>query len=155
MLARERLERYSKRTIIIVSILIILFLLTFGYATFFYYKNCDSEACFFNYLKDCNRASFSRTTDLSFEYLINGYSGGKCVVSVNLISDSEEFKLGEFYKSSSMVCKLPFGQYGYPEADLSKCTGLLKEGFQEVFVNRLKTEVVNNVGELNLRIENL
>lgn len=149
---KEKVLNFKNLFNILLLVLLFFVLLGVLYSSFFYYKACETETCFLNYLKDCNRATYYKEGDFSFKYKINGYFGAKCVVDVSLDSINEEIPLRKVYLNSDMGCFMPFSSYYYPDGDLSRCSGLLKEGLQEVLIQRLKTEVVNNLEDINLDI---
>jgi len=42
-----------------------------------------------------------------------------------------------------------------PESNIGKCTGLLKEGLQDLVIKKLHTYLVQNLGKLNLELVDL
>ncbi len=146
-------KKFSLRTVdILAAIILLIYLLISVYSSYFYYKSCNDESCFSTYLGNCDRANYIKESNLSLRYNILGYSMGACSVKVSLISNDISYNLGDSYKNSVMFCRLPLGIKDYPESNLGKCTGLLKEGIQEVLINRLKIEIIRNIDELNLNV---
>ncbi len=143
---KEKRNKFFKVLAVIILLLVLLSL----YSSLFYYKHCQDESCFLTYLSNCDRATYSKTGDFSLEYKITGYAFRQCNVDVALAAEQPDLK--DIYQNSKMVCKVKLGSVNYPESSLSQCTGILKEGFQEVIIDRLKVEVVRNIGDINLDI---
>jgi predicted nuclease of restriction endonuclease-like RecB superfamily len=51
-----------------------------------------------------------------------------------------------------MRCSLPEGVIMIPESDIGNCKGELKEGLQELIIEKLYTYIVQNLGRLNLEV---
>lgn len=139
-------------SLIIASILFSIVVLLLIYSSFIYFAPCKDEACFFAHLKNCDRASYSKTSDYSVFYNIEGYNFNRCQVRVSIKDAQNNIGLEDIYKDTSMTCGLKFGLASYPEYNLESCTGMLKEGLQEVLINRLKVEIARNIGEIKLDI---
>lgn len=114
----------------------------------YYYRTCENQTCFDDYLKECKKAKFYSSGKMVFEYKILG-EDSDCKVNVKLLegdlTNQESLKL----EKREMVCSLPFGVVMVPEADLGRCTGQLKEGLQELIINKLYSYVVQNFGKIN------
>ena len=134
-----------------ISIIIILLVLiaAFVWFNFFYYRNCENKTCFDDYLIDCKQAKFASFGNMSFEYTILGKSDENCNVRVNLIkgdlNNQDSLKL----EGKEMVCSLPLRTIVQPEADISLCHGLLKEGLQDLIIQKLHNYLVQNLGKIN------
>jgi hypothetical protein len=155
----RKLSEYSKirrrnfpKVKVILSALIILLLGFVVWANIFFYKNCDTPACFNDYLKDCNRAKFISGGDMIFEYKIEGSSGNICKVTTTLLqgdlNNQDSLKL----ENREMVCEIPLGRVIVPQSNLDDCHGDLKEGFQELFISKLHRYIVQNIGDINADI---
>jgi len=137
-------------------VLIVLTILIWGvWAAFFSYATCTNWDCFNNKLERCGRVKFIGGEDMIFEYTIKGINDGKCEVGVQLLqgelNNQDSLKL-EMYK---MTCMLPKGVIMIPESNIGKCTGLLKEGLQDLVIKKLHTYLVKNLGKLNLEMADL
>lgn len=95
-------------------LIILLFLLSI-FATFFYYKECDSKECFFTMMSECRRAIYENSS-LDYSYQINGFSLDGCKVYVSLNSNSSKY----------LNCLIPLGERYYPETKISLCSGNIK-----------------------------
>jgi len=134
-------------------VLIVLALLVWGVWVFFFsYGECKSWDCFNAYLERCDKVKFIGGDDMIFEYIIEGSSGGECEVGIELLQ-------GEFNNQDSlkmeghkMSCMLPEGVVMIPESDIGKCSGLLKEGLQDLVIKKLHTYLVQNLGRINLEV---
>lgn len=119
---------------------------------FFGYAECESWDCFNSKLEDCSKVKFIGGDDMIFEYVIKGASGGECEVSVQLLqgelNNQDSIKL----EMNKMSCYLPEGVVVIPESNIGKCTGLLKEGLQDLVIKKLHTYLVQNLGTLNLEM---
>ena len=137
--------------------LVVVAVLVWGiWAVFFGYPTCDNRDCFNDKLKDCDKVVFiGESDDMIFEYIIKGTSGGECEVSVQLLqgelNNQDSLKL----EMNKMTCYLPEGVVMIPESNIGKCTGLLKEGLQDLVIKKLHTYLVQNLGKLNLEMLDL
>ena len=134
-------------------VLIVLAILVFGvWFVFFSYDECDSWECFNDNLESCGKARFIRGTDMIFDYTILGSSGDECRVEAKLLqgdlNNQDSLKL----EGHEMVCSLPIGVVMLPESDISLCHGLLKEGLQDLVIQKLHVYLVQNLGQLNLEV---
>jgi hypothetical protein len=55
-------------------------------------------------------------------------------------------------EGNKMECKLPRGVVMIPESDIGNCHGLLKEGLQDLVIQKLHTYLVQNLGRINLEL---
>lgn len=136
--------------------LIVLAVLIWGvWFAFFGVPICESWDCFNAKLEECGKVEFIGGDDMIFEYIIKGVSDGECEVSVQLLqgelNNQDSLKL-EMHK---MTCYLPEGVVMIPESNIGKCTGLLKEGLQDLVIKKLHTYLVQNLGTLNLEMVDL
>ena len=136
--------------------LIVLAVLFFGvWFIFFSYGECDSWECFNDNLESCDKVRFIGGTDMIFDYTILGSSGDECRVNVELLqgelNNQDSLKL----EGQEMICSLPEGVVMLPEGDISLCHGLLKEGLQDLVIQKMYTYLVQNLGQLNLEVSDL
>ncbi|MCK5321376.1 hypothetical protein KAJ38_02255 [Candidatus Pacearchaeota archaeon] len=144
-------KNLDKRKLIILAVLII----TIGiiWRIFFSYTICDTWNCFNSHLEDCDRATFiGESNGIVFEYIIRGDSEDHCTVNIELLqgklNDQDSIKL----ENQEMICKLPKGVVIIPESDIGNCHGLLKEGLQDLIIEKLYTYLVQNLGRINLEV---
>ena len=136
-------------------ILLIVFAITIWaiWKIFFSYTICDNWNCFNSNLRDCTRAKFiGESNGIVFEYIIRGDSNNLCEVNVELLqgklNNQDSIKL----ENQEMICRLPRGVVTTPENDIGNCHGLLKEGLQDLIIEKLYTYLVQNLGRINLGV---
>lgn len=132
----------------IMVVLVIILLSFFIWANFFYYKPCENTFCFEDYLKDCQRARFISAGDINMEYLIQGKVGDKCRVVAKLRSADLSIKDSEKLVGKEMTCEFQAGLIIYPENQINLCHGLLKEGLQDLLIDKLHKYIIQNIEEI-------
>jgi hypothetical protein len=55
-------------------------------------------------------------------------------------------------EGQEMTCFLPKGVVMIPESDIGRCHGLLKEGLQDLVIEKLHAYLVQNLGQINLEM---
>ena len=53
----------------------------------------------------------------------------------------------------NMVCTFPEGISTYPERDIERCHGRLKEELQKIVINRLHKYLIENLGEIEENLD--
>ncbi len=133
--------------ILIISALVLLYLV---YANIFRYTKCDSWDCFNSRLEKCYKTDFIGGNKMIFEYRIIGRDSDKCIVDIKLLqgelNNQESIKM----EKTSMKCDLPFSVIMIPESNLNYCSGKLKEGLQDLIINRLYSYIIENIGKIGL-----
>lgn len=134
----------------IIFILFIIVLIAAIYFTIFYYKKCDDLGCFNSRLAKCSKANFQYEGDeATWYYKILGKEGNQCEVYTEL----RQLKQGrldiEKLEGQSMNCFLALGVVDFPEKDISKCHGLLKESLQDIIIQKLHNYILGNLGEID------
>ncbi len=136
--------------------LIVLAVLIWGiWAVFFSYATCETWDCFNSKLEGCDKVKFIGGDDMIFEYIIKGTDDGECKVSVQLLQGELNNKDSLKLEMHKMTCMLPEGVVMIPESNIGKCSGLLKEGLQDLVIKKLHTYLVQNLGKLNLEMVDL
>lgn len=87
-----------------------------------------------------------------FRYEILGKSKKKCDVNITLLQGEIGNQDSKRIERKSMVCSLPLGMIIIPESNLNYCSGILKESFQELFINKLYTYIIQNLGRINIEV---
>jgi len=123
------------------------------YLTFFYTPKCENYSCFQTYMAKCDRVVYvNEEPEASWGYKIEGTNDDNCVVDVTLLNA----KKGELdivnLVGDGMKCYYPTGTSAYPEKDLSKCHGILKEELQDRVISKLHSYLIENLGKLNANI---
>lgn len=136
---------WGKILLIIILIVIILAVWFF----LFKFEECNNIDCFTKNLEECGRARYVSGEKMIFEYKILGEKNDKCEINVELLkgelNNQESIKL----ERQEMVCSINLGSVEMPGSDISKCTGQLKEGLQELLIKKLHTYIVQNLGRIN------
>ncbi len=134
-------------------ILVVLVILVWGiWMLFFSYAHCETWECFNAHLKDCDRVRFIGEVDMIFKYTIEGDSNGECEVVVQLLQGELNNRDLIKLEMQKMTCMLPRGVVMVPESDIGNCHGMLKEGLQDLVIEKLHTYLVQNLGKLNLEV---
>ncbi|MEK6859338.1 MAG: hypothetical protein AABX54_00850 [Nanoarchaeota archaeon] len=142
---------FSERNLIIFIILVIIILIAvFGYFLLFYYKICNDEICFFNAIDRCKKVSWIREdSQASWQYKITGiYGKTDCNIKVKLLKIKQGTIDIEKLQRREMKCIINKGSREYPEKTLLFCNGLLKEGMQEIIIQRMHNYILQNLGEI-------
>ena len=144
--------RSKKRELVKLTLLVLVIVVAVGvvWANFFYYKSCENMTCFNDYLKDCKRARVVNSGEMVFEYKILGNQGEDCVVDVKLIRGDLSVQDSLKLENKEMKCYIPSGLVILPESDIDNCHGLLKEGLQDLVIEKMHQYIVKNLGKINL-----
>ena len=134
--------------------LVILAVLVWGvWAAFFGYATCDNWDCFNAKLEDCGKVKFiGESQNMIFEYTVEGDKGDECEVGVQLLQGELNRQDSIKLEGHKMTCYLPEGVIMIPDSDIGKCSGLLKEGLQDLLIKKMHTYLVQNLGTLNLEM---
>ena len=153
LLGQEKKRYFSWKWFVV---LVVLALLIWGVWVFFFsYSECDTWDCFNAYLERCDKVAFIGGDDMIFEYVIEGSSGGECEVGVELLRGELNNQDSLRLEGHKMTCMLPEGIVMIPESNIGKCSGLLKEGLQDLVIRKLHTYLVQNLGRLNLELTDI
>ena len=147
-------EGFTKRrhavigTVVVLIILIGIVLIYFNF--FFTPVTCGSYECFRDYMVSCTRAKYvNDEPEASWRYEILGKEDGSCDINVKLLQ-TKQGELGfEKLQGLEMVCSYPLTQAAYPEKDLNKCHGRLKEELQTIIINKLHAYLIENLGQVD------
>jgi hypothetical protein len=144
------LKQYRKIIFILTIVIFVLAIAGAVYFSFFYLPKCQNYECFQNYMSRCSKAAYvNDESEASWGYNILGTSNGDCAVKVSLLM-AKKGELGiDKYVDDAMTCYYPKGVAAYPEQDLSKCHGQLKEDLQEIIINKLHSYLLENLGKFD------
>jgi len=144
------LKQYKK--ILFISAIVIFVLAVAGavYFSFFYLPKCQNYECFQNYMNKCSKATYvNDEPEASWGYKILGTSNEDCAIKVTLLM-AKKGELGiDQYVNDAMTCYYPTGIAAYPENDLGKCHGQLKEDLQEIIINKMHSYLLENLGKFD------
>ena len=135
----------------IIIILIIVILIFLGWYYFFEYKiKCGDKTCFTQSLVECKKAIFvNQDSQTITQYQILGQSNGNCQTNVEIIQVKKGASDLSSLEGLDMNCFTPIGSSIMPESNTKNCHGLLKEAIQEVVINRMYSEIVQNLGKIS------
>ncbi len=106
-------------------------------------ERCDNDECFFKALATCTEAKYASFGNISFDYTIRGREADSCVVNAKLLRSYWRGKTFETLRGKSMDCYLDFGKLVFPDQDLDKCHGPLKESLQDLILQKLQGYVID------------
>ncbi len=135
---------------VIITVLFILIALNVFYIFFFYSKPCADFECFKSSMEDCNRANYiNEEAEATWGYNILGSADdSSCLVNVKLLQAKEgESGISEL-AGYDMNCDVLKGIGTYPDKDLSRCHGRLKEELQGLVINKLHINILENLQEI-------
>lgn len=150
-------ERYfSKKKHWPLLALIIIALIGLVVSAYFiasYSRVCYDEECFKFAVVKCQRAVYIKDNpETIIQYTILGKTQNGCKVNVKVIQIGEGSVELELLKNHEMNCLVPLGAYVKPEENIKNCNGLLKEKIQEIMIQRMHSELLENVGEIGEEI---
>ncbi len=136
----------KKRLIIFVVLATIFSLLAVRY-TFFYIPKCETYGCFASYMKQCENVIFvNDDIEATWKYeILSNSDKRECEVEVTLIQPKTGDLALERLDGYKMTCLFQKGAVAYPERDLDKCHGILKEEMQGIVIKKLHTYIVENL----------
>jgi hypothetical protein len=143
----------AERKVVFIIVIIALLLFAF-WLTFICTRTCKSFACFQDAMEECNRNTRYLNDDVeaSWMYKIKGKKAGECRVEVEIVR-AKQGELGvEKLEGLSMICNYPLGVVTYPEKDLGRCSGPLKEELQTIVIDKLHSYIIENLGQLKEEI---
>ena len=150
---KKRLDLILKIGLTVIVALVIIGGLA-AYFSFSYFHKCENFSCFQEAMQKCAKAEYiNEELEASWKYDILGARGNECEVNVKLLL-AKEGELGiDRLEGYEMSCFYDRGQGVYPEDDLSKCHGRLKEELQGIIINKLHTYVIENLGKIEEGID--
>lgn len=148
-------NKNKKRVGLALIILIIALIIFTGYFLFFYEKQCEDAGCFVDAMKNCRAVSWIRSDDqASWLYEIKwGMAGDSCKIEVKLLEVKQGTIDSERLVGKEMLCTMQKGDTSFPEKDISRCTGLLKEELQDLIIQRMHNYLLKNVGQIKQEFE--
>ena len=142
----------KKRVGISLIILFVALIIFTGYFLFFYPKPCTDTTgeCFVDAMNNCKPVSWIKEdSQASWIYTIKGNTAGdKCEVEVKLLKMMEGTIDSENLQGMKMTCTVSKGETQFPEKDISRCSGELREELQDLIIQRMHNYLLKNVGEI-------
>ncbi len=139
---------------LIVAIIVVLIIAV--YLTFFYNPSCKNYECFQKAMTSCTQRNYiNEEPEASWSYSIKGKEASECVIEVKLLQAKQgELNIGPI-QGYSMDCTYPVGASAYPEKDLSRCHGRLKEELQTIIINKLHSYIIENLGKFDEKLNSV
>ena len=143
-------KRYKKRMLIAIVILIVGIMAFFIYFNVFVAKECKELDCYEKALLKCKKIWFIREEDnYVWRYeILKAVGKDACNVETRLL----KINLGklniEDLQGKTMVCKVQRVDDIFPEKDMLRCNGILKEELQEIIIDRMHNYLLKNLGEI-------
>lgn len=135
--------------IIAITVVTILLIASISYVMFFKKRTCGDMACFQKASVSCLRYQYINEDNVAtWKYEILGKSGNDCKIRVTLVS-AREGELGINRLAGEKMDCYTQGAISYPEKDLRKCHGVLKEDLLYIIINKLHSYIINNLGQLD------
>jgi hypothetical protein len=143
-----------------ISLVILAFILVVSllYYFFFHEASCKTEDCFKQAFERCKKASIIKEDDqASWLYQIQGKSTitARCNVKVTLMVLKQGNIENQKLEGKSMTCDVPKDNALSSEGDLNSCNGMLKEGIQDIIIQRMHKYILQNVGQIEGQFKNL
>ena len=152
-------RRLKKRFGIALIILFIALVVFTSYFLFVYPKPCadTNGQCFVDAMVSCKRVSWIREdAEASWAYIIKeNIKGDSCEVEVKLLKMKQGTIDSEKLQGKEMLCIIPKGETQFPEKDISKCSGELREELQDLIIQRMHNYLLQNVGEIRTEFQEL
>lgn len=134
---------------VISGFLILVLLVALLFALLIYTKTCNNQECFSSALLNCRRAQWTRSDQGVWNYRIIGSNDkNSCKVDVKLLKINNGSSDAEKLQGEEMSCNVVKNDAQYPEKDLKKCTGQLKEDIQDAIIQRMYNYLLQNVGKI-------
>jgi len=140
------------RNILITTLVIVVFvgILLSIYFMFIYSFRCVEETCFAEKIVKCKKASYiDINPETVKEYKILGRENGGCEIEVQILQIRQGSVELASLEKKSMICLVPLGTYTAPESDIRNCHGILKEEIQEAIIQRMHSQIVENIGKIS------
>ena len=149
--------RLKKRVGIALVILIIALIAFSVYFLFYFERACDNSTCFVDSMRSCKKVTWTRADEQAvWRYSIVGNApGDACEIEVTLVEMGEGTLESSVLQGNQMNCNMQKGDTQFPEKDISKCTGLLKENLQDIIIQRMHNYLLENIGEIKTEFETL
>jgi hypothetical protein len=113
-------------------------------------KQCSTEECFTQALVNCNKVSFEKDDGANImKYTILGQNGLNCDVNVQVVQVKKGAAELAILEGKDMICSAPLGLDADPAKSLKDCHGTLKEEIQNIIIQRMHSQIVENIGKIS------
>jgi len=142
----KKSKHWPIAAIILVAIVGIIFSV---YYIFIYSNVCQDDICFSESLVKCKRTIYIKdNTETITQYSVEGKKSGDCSVNVKILQIKQGALELVKIEGGEMDCLMPLGAYALPEDNIQNCHGTLKEGIQEIMIQRMHSQLIENIGEI-------
>ncbi len=132
--------------LLIAAIIIISILLYFSFISI---RKVDTQQGFNQALTNCDRVEYIRDGDRAiWKYTILGKQRDFCNVEVRLVSAKEGVQDIKDVEGLNMICSVAEGLAINPEENLKNCHGLLKEGLQDILIEKMHAYIISNIEQI-------
>lgn len=145
-------ERGISRLAVNITLIVIVLILLIAVFYYIYFspKKCTTDTCFATALANCDKSTYIKDDGSEIiKYSINGADSWQCEIQVEV----QQIKAGpaelKIIEGKSMVCSIPLGSIADPARDLKNCHGLLKEEIQDIMIQRLHSQIIQNLGQIS------
>jgi hypothetical protein len=113
-------------------------------------KICDSKACFEDAIAKCKKVSWIREDDIAaWNYVIlRSNDENSCRINVKLLKLNKGDIDLERLQGEYMICNFLKNDQQFPEKDIAKCSGILKEDLQDILIQRMHDYMLKNLGDI-------
>jgi hypothetical protein len=142
----------KKKMVLLSALLIIVLigLIISAYYIYFFMTKCSNQECFYNSLVSCRKTLYvNDNTDMIMQYRIEGKTGSKCQVNVDLLQVKRGSAELVSLEGKGMICYTDLGVIIDPEKNLKNCHGVLKEEIQNIIIQRMHSQIVENIGKIS------
>ncbi|PIU75700.1 hypothetical protein COS75_03035 [Candidatus Pacearchaeota archaeon CG06_land_8_20_14_3_00_35_12] len=137
----------------LITFICVVVLILSIFLFFFYTQPCKDDPCFKDGLASCKRVSYTTTVNSStWSYDVKGYLGNDCLTIVKAVSLVGDEQTIAALQGKEMYCYLPKTLLAtgiLPEQKIEYCHGLLKEGIQDIIIERMHLYIVQNLAQKN------
>lgn len=141
---------YRKRIVLMVVIAIIVIAAGIYLVMNSGKVNCNGYECFQENMRRCTKATYvNEGQKATWGYEVLGTQSGECLINVKMLQAKEDSFSLKSLSGLEMECSYPKGVGVYPEKDLTKCHGRLKEELQTIIIEKLHTHIIDNLGKID------
>lgn len=118
-------------------------------------KGCRNLECYQDTFSKCARSVYiyDNADEATWKYEILGDTIDGCKIRVSLMQAKKGDLSMESLKGLSMDCTLQNNQFSFPEGELKKCTGKLREELQSILIDKLYRYIIPNIGTIAENID--
>lgn len=144
----------KKRLLFALIIIVIASIVYLGYLFIYQAEKCENLSCFQEALETCKKVFFIREDPSAvWRYEVLNGKDNTCNIEVVLLKMSEGEIVVEDLQGKSMVCEVHKGGDKFPEKDMLRCSGVLREELQEILIQRMHNYLLKNIGEIKKSFE--